>query len=168
MWWRLRASDWKRGKGEPNRKALRRIVQGGEVPGLLAYAGDEPVGWCALAPRERYRRLATSRALAPVDDRPVWSVSCFFVARPWRRRGVTRELLRAAARHAGSRGARLLEGYPVATPKGAIPAVWAWTGFESAFRAAGFREAARRSPSRPIMRRTLRPSRPASAAGRRR
>ena len=156
MWWRLEKKAFDAGKGARNRRAMKRIVDSGEAPGLLAYAGGVPVGWCALAPRDRYPRLARSRVLAPVDDRPVWSVVCFFVAKPWRRRGVTVALLEAAAKFARSRGARILEGYPVA-PRGAeIPAAFAYPGLPSAFEKAGFREAARRSETRPIVRREIR------------
>jgi GNAT superfamily N-acetyltransferase len=113
------------------------------------------VGWCALAPRATYVRLGTSRNLKPVDEQPVWSVSCFFVARPYRRRGVTVQLLRAAVKHARSRGARIVEGYPIEPGDGNVPAAFAWTGFVPAFREAGFDEVARRSPRQPIMRITL-------------
>jgi len=123
---------------------------------VLAYHDGRPIGWCAIAPREEYVALARSRVLKPVDDSSVWSVSCFFVARPYRRRGVTTQLLRGAVSYAASRGARLVEGYPTA-PRGGLPDVFVWTGLPGSFEKAGFREVARRSPTRPIMRRTVRP-----------
>jgi GNAT superfamily N-acetyltransferase len=86
----------------------------------------------------------------------VWSVTCLFIARPYRRRGLSVELLKAASKYAARRGARILEGYPVEPKKGRLPDAFAWTGLVSAFRAAGFDEAARHSASRPIMRRVLR------------
>jgi GNAT superfamily N-acetyltransferase len=159
MYWRLGAKEYAAGKGAGNKAALRGTVERGEVPGILAYAGDEPVGWCAVAPRDAYPRLARSRILAPLDEQPVWSVSCLFVARPWRRRGVSRALIEAAVAHARARGARLVEGYPV-DPAAPQADAFVWTGLASAFERAGFREAARRSPTRPIMRRRLRPPRP--------
>jgi GNAT superfamily N-acetyltransferase len=151
MTWRRSAAAFKAGKGEGNRRAMRRLVMAGEAPGVLAYAGGEPVGWCAVAPRERYVRLAASRTLAPVDDAPVWAVSCFFVRREWRGRGLTVRLLGAAADHARAHGARLVEGYPY-EPPGRLPGPFVWTGLAAAFRAAGFTEVARRSATRPIMR----------------
>lgn len=155
MWWRLKRSQFEKQKGQGNKRALKRIVDSGEVPGLLAYAGREPVGWCALAPRATYPVLDRSRILKPVDDKPVWAVSCFFVARPFRRRGVTAQLLRAAADYARKRGVKILEGYPVDPKKGWMPDAFAWTGLAAAFRRAGFVEVLRRSPTRPIMRRVL-------------
>ncbi|HET9951388.1 MAG TPA: GNAT family N-acetyltransferase [Candidatus Eisenbacteria bacterium] len=156
MFWKLPRGEFDRGKGEGNRRALRAIVRGGEVPGLLAYAGGEPVGWCAVEPRAAYAGLSRSRVLAPVDETPVWSVPCFFIARGWRRKGVTVRLLRAAAAHAAARGASFLEGYPIAPAKGAMADAFAWTGLVGAFEKAGFEEVARRSATRPIMRKRLR------------
>jgi len=157
MFWRQTQSEFLRLKGEGNRRSFRQLVESGANPGLIAYAGRTPVGWCALAPREDYTRLERSRILAPVDDTPVWSVVCFFVARQHRRRGITTALLRAAGEYAKRRGARILEGYPVEPAKGPVPDVFVYTGIASAFRAAGFEEAARRSKTRPIMRLALVP-----------
>lgn len=152
MWWRLKRSEFERQKGEKNRKALKRIVESGEVPGLLAYADGQPVGWCSVAPREAFGALERSRVLKRVDDRPVWSVVCFFVAKPFRRRGVTVDVLRAAVEYAREHGARIVEGYPIEPKKSPAPDPFVWTGLPSAFRQAGFVEVARRSPTRPIMR----------------
>jgi GNAT superfamily N-acetyltransferase len=96
-----------------------------------------------------------SRVLAPVDDRPVWSVSCLFIAKPFRRQGVSVALIGAATKFARSHGARVVEAYPVVPYSDAMPAAFAWTGTVSAYERAGFREVARRSEARPIMRRTL-------------
>jgi GNAT superfamily N-acetyltransferase len=152
MWWRLTRSEFERKKGAGTRRALKKIVESGKVPGVLAYAEGKPVGWCAVAPREAYSTLERSRVLAPVDDQPAWSVTCFFVARPFRRKGLTVELLRAAVEFARRKGAKIIEGYPVEPRKGAIPDVFAYTGLPSAFRKAGFVEVLRRSRTRPIMR----------------
>jgi GNAT superfamily N-acetyltransferase len=154
MVWRLGRSEWERGKGEGNRHAFKGVVDAGERPGVIAYAGGVPAGWCAVAPRDTYPALSRSLILKPVDDSPVWSISCLFVARSYRRQGLTTHLLVAAFTFAVSRGATIVEGYPV-EPRGPdMPAAFAWTGIASAFRDAGFVEVARRSESRPIMRRT--------------
>ena len=155
MWWRLQHAEWVKQKGSKNRAALKRIVERSETPGLLAYAGKRPVGWCALAPREVYPRLDRSRILERVDEKPVWSVVCFFVAREFRRRGVTLKLLEAGVDYARKHGATIVEGYPVEPKSGRMADVFAYTGLVSAFRKAGFVEVERRSKSRPIMRRDL-------------
>ena len=152
MWWRLARARYEAGRGERNRRALRRLVGSGTSPGILAYAGKEPVGWCAVEPRSAYPRLARSRTLKPVDGAPVWSITCFFVARRWRRKGVTRSLALAAVAHARKRGARLVEAYPV-DPRGDLADAFVYTGLASTFLRAGFREVARRSATRPIVRR---------------
>jgi len=151
MWWRLTRSQFNRQKGEGNKKALRKIVDSGETPGIIAYAKDQPVAWCSVSPRERYLALERSRILRRVDDEPVWSVVCFFVAKTFRGRGVTVALLRGAAEYAKKHGARIVEGYPV-EPKRPMPAAFLFTGVASAFQKAGFVEVLRRSETRSIMR----------------
>lgn len=155
MYWRLPRSTFEREKGDGNRRAFQKLVATGEPPGLLAYDGGRPVGWCAIAPRTEYPKMARSRILQPVDDRPVWSVSCLFITKPYRRRGVSVRLLEAAADYARRRGGRIVEGYPVEPRQGNMPDPFVWTGLASAFRQAGFTEVARRSKTRPIMRRDL-------------
>ena len=158
MYWRLDAKAYTAGKGAGNRAALRRIVRRGEEPGILAYADGQPVGWCAVAPREEYPRLDRSRVLARLDEKQVWSISCLFVARPWRKRGVSGALIESAVAHARSRGAKIVEGYPV-DPAALQADAFVWTGIASAYERAGFREMERRSPTRPIMRRKVSPPR---------
>lgn len=152
MYWRQTQREFEAGAGEPNRFALRALTERGEIPGLLAYHNGKAVGWISLGPRQNFQRLARSRVLKPVDDQDVWSVVCFFVARNYRRQGLTVYLLREGVRYAAGCGARIIEGYPVAPKSGNAPAVFLYTGTEAAFLKAGFVEVARRSESRPIMR----------------
>ncbi len=152
MWWRLKRKEFEEQKGDGNRRAMKELVEGGTVTGLIAYVGGKPVGWCSVAPREKYSALGRSRILKPVDDRPVWSVVCFFVRKDQRRKGLSVRLLEEAAQFAKKQGALILEGYPVEPKKAETPSVFAYTGLASAFRSAGFTEAARRSETRPIMR----------------
>lgn len=156
LWWRLPPKTWQAGKAGTNRTTFEALVcQSPIPPGVLAIHAEEAVGWCAVAPRGDYPRLARSRILAPVDDTPVWSVTCFFVAPRWRRRGLMVHLLEGAADLALRHGARFLEGYPVDLGNRTTAGTFLFTGAASAFRSAGFREIERRSPTRPIMRRDL-------------
>jgi GNAT superfamily N-acetyltransferase len=154
MYMRLPLAEFNRGKGEGNRRALRRLVSR-KPPGLIAYADGRPVGWVAVAPRQEFRRFETSRVLAPVPGERVWSVPCFFVRSGERGKGVSAALLEAAAGFAREHGAGAVEGYPNVNRAERQAAAFVWTGFESTFRRAGFREVARRSPTRPILRRTF-------------
>ena len=156
MWWRLPNAQFEEQKGPTNQRALRGLVEAGAVPGLIAYDGAKPVGWCSLAPREEFIRLERSRILRPLDPLPVWSIVCFFVDKKHRRRGVSLELLEGAKRWARQQGAEILEGYPVEPAKDRVPSLFVFTGLAAAFSKAGFVECARRSATRPIMRCDLR------------
>lgn len=153
MWWRLKRSEFDRQKGAGNRQAFKAIVESGHrIPGLLAYKNRQPVGWCSVAPRDEFPVLGRSRILKPVDNTPVWSIVCFFIDKNHRHQGLTVALLQAAIEYVKQQGGNVLEGYPVEPKKDKMPAVFAWTGFASAFRQLGFVEVARRSETRPIMR----------------
>lgn len=155
MLWRRSKKEMDAGMGDGNRDAMRQIFEDGHTPGLIAFQDSAPVGWIQIDKREAFPRLESSRVLQPVDDEDVWSVSCFLVDKRVRRKGVSVQLLRAACTWASERGASIVEGYPIDTPKSSYPSVYAWTGFVGTFLEAGFSEVARRSATRPIMRKHL-------------
>jgi GNAT superfamily N-acetyltransferase len=145
-------------RGPRNRSLFRGLVREGREPGLLAYLDGRPVGWVSVAPRSEFGRIERSRQVEPIDDKPVWSVVCFYMHRSHRGKGVGSALLEAAVDHARRRGARIVEGYPL-DPRGwRIDNPMAYPGLRSMFERAGFREVARRGHRR-IMRRTVRPAR---------
>lgn len=152
MWFRMTRSDFEKNKGAGNKKALKKIVDSGQVPGILTYHRGEPIGWCSVGPRESFSALERSRILKRVDDRPAWSVVCFVVNRTYRGMGVSAALLKAAVEYAKRKGTKIIEGYPVEPRKDRMPDVFAYYGFASTFRQAGFKEVARRSETRPFMR----------------
>ncbi len=154
MNWRLPKKLFDEGKGVGNRKAMKKIIASGEVPGLLAYDANTPVAWCSVAPREAFPRMEKAPTLKRVDDQPVWSVTCFYMSKGYRRRGLSVALLEAAITYVKKQGGKILEGYPYEVKKGAspLPGAFVWTGLVPAFRKAGFKIAKRRSKSRPIMR----------------
>ena len=158
MFFRRPRAEWSAGcaeSGKGNKRAFKRIVVQGEEPGLLAYVDGEPAGWVAVAPREEYGGLARSRTLKPIDELPVWSVTCFYVARAHRKKGVTVALLEAAAKFVKRKKGVALEGYP-SDPKARWPDAYAYQGTVGAFTKAGFVEVKRVSKGRAIMRRLLR------------
>jgi GNAT superfamily N-acetyltransferase len=161
MWWRIPGGEFARNGNAGNLAALRELVDAGKPVGLLGYAGGDPVGFCALAPRPAYGRLLRSPALRPADpDEPlVWSVPCFFVARGRRRTGVATGMLVAAVAHAAAAGAAALEGYPVEA--GGRPAAELFTGTVAMFARHGFEVTTRPGTGRRVvMRRDLTRPRP--------
>jgi GNAT superfamily N-acetyltransferase len=164
-WFRVRSVDFRSATPAANRRVLEGAVTElraeHRAPGLVAYRDGEAIGWVSLGPRDDYERLQHSRVLAPIDERPVWSIVCFVVARGARRQGVAHAMLEAAVDYARDHGATLLEGYPIDPGGGRVPAANAYTGTVGMFERAGFRVATRRqanrkSALRPIMRRAIR------------
>jgi GNAT superfamily N-acetyltransferase len=153
MYWRIGPAYHKRAR-EKNKSAFHRIVEHGPPPGLLAFDGDQAVGWCQLTPRQELSWLKSKQPLQPVDDVPVWAVSCFYIRRGYRRRGVMAALIVEALKTAKRANAPALEAYPVDT---SVPGSTrnVFTGTASTFRRLGFKTIARREPTRPMMRHEL-------------
>jgi GNAT superfamily N-acetyltransferase len=141
---------------ETRKRALKALVDRGRVPpGLIGYRDGRPIGWVSLGPRADYARLVRSPVMKPVDDADVWSIVCFFVDARERGRGVSEALLKAALGWARSQGVKLVEAYPVdRARRGSDDSMW--FGAKSMFDDAGFREVARRKPTRPVVRKPLR------------
>jgi len=152
MYWRQTRSQFNARLGEPNHQAFKAIVLSGEPVGLLAYAAGKPLGWMAIAPRDEYPTLDRSRVLKRVDDRKVWSVSCFYTAPGFRTKGVTVALLEASKDFVRQQHGTIVEGYPIIPRNNKVSTVAAYTGLLSAYLQAGFQEVARYSATRPIMR----------------
>ena len=126
--------------------------------GLIAYIGDEAVGWCAVEPRPAYfgllRVYRTPWEARNEDkaDESVWSVTCVLVRAGYRKRGVAYALARAAVDRARSSGARALEAYPMRTEAGEISWDEIHVGAQSIFAAAGMAEVSRPGKRRVVMR----------------
>ena len=148
MYWRI-GNDYLKRPRDANKAAFCELVKSGPPPGLLAFDGDLAVGWCQLTPREALPWLDRTWRLKRVDDVPVWSLSCFYIRKGYRKRGVTSALIAAALETAKRAGAPALEAYPLdakLTPSAS------GTGYVSTFQRAGFKIVARRVPPRPIVR----------------
>jgi GNAT superfamily N-acetyltransferase len=160
-YFRVRGRDWSNSTAAGNRAEMESLAGREDVaPGLLGYRDGRVVGWVSLGPRSDYKRLASSKILAPVDDTPVWSIVCFVVSRRARGQGVATELLAAAIDYARDHGATMLEAYPVDTTDGRVPAANAYHGPLPMFERAGFHVVERRqwnakTPIRPIVRLAL-------------
>jgi GNAT superfamily N-acetyltransferase len=156
MSWRLKHAEFEAGKGAKNKSRIKKLAASATPPGIMLYEDGQAVAWCSLGPRETFPRLEGSRVWKPVDDQPVWSISCFFVRKGFRNRGLSVKLLNAAKDFAKQHGARILEGYPQELKGKRLPDVFVWTGLAASYEHAGFEVAARRSPAKPIMRFELR------------
>lgn len=161
MWWRKSRSHFGHDKGTVNRDDLHRLVRGDQPPGLLGYLNQEPVAWVALAPRSTYPVAARSRIMSLPPDIPnqephsetdIWLISCLFVRRDQRRRGIATTMLKHAVAHATTSGAWALDGVPVEPKSTHVPDAFAWTGLPACFQAAGFVEIARPGQHRPLLR----------------
>ena len=146
--------DEKRKDGR-TKNEMKKLVKDKIEPGIIAYDDDKPVGWIAIQPREKYSRLSNSKILQPVDDKQVWSIVCFFVHKDYRKMGISVELIKNACSFAASNGGTIVEAYPTETKTKNSAPVFIYTGTSAAFKKAGFKEVARRSETRPIMRKKL-------------
>jgi len=151
MWWRLARKKFTEQLGDINRKAFKKIVKSGEIPGIIAYSKDKPVSWISIAPREQFPALERSQTLKRIDNKPVWSIVCFFIDKSFRKKGITRLLIKNALDYAKENGANIIEGYPV-EPIKKMPDASVYTGTKSTFIKEGFVEVTRRPNKRTIMR----------------
>lgn len=141
------------GDGRDNRDRFADIASAGPPPGLIGYVNGDPKGWVQVGPRSEFPTLGRSRLLKPVDDVEPWSINCFVVRAGERRQGIGRGLLEAAVEYAKSRGALVIEAYPVDGNRES--AVDYFTGTLSMFAEHGFTEIIRRNDTRPIVRLTV-------------
>ena len=152
MSWRLSRAEFDKKKGEGNKRAMKKFVGNKEQIGIIAYVGKKPVGWCSFAPREMYIKLENARVLKRIDDEPVWSITCFFLTKDFRRKGLSVEILKGVIGYCRKKKVKIIEAYPILPYSNNMPAAFAWTGFLSSFESAGFKIAKRWSKARPIMR----------------
>jgi GNAT superfamily N-acetyltransferase len=155
MWWRTSRKEFADCQGEKNRLAMKALVDGGTVPGLIGYVDGRPAAWCALGPRDDFESINRSRVLKKLDDTPVWSLPCLFVGKDFRGRNLTEAMIRAAVDYVRRQGGKVVEAYPTVPRQGKLPPVSSFMGFPDVFARAGFVECARPSEARMIMRRVI-------------
>lgn len=153
MWPRLSKQDFNEGKAEDgNKKAMKDLVWAGEPVGILGFYEDQPIAWCAFAPREHYLKLENSRVHKRIDNEAVWSIPCLFIRKDFRKIGASVELLKGVIQYAKARGIRILEAYPAIPTQEKLPDSFAWIGLYKSFQQAGFFIADRTSKNRPMVR----------------
>jgi GNAT superfamily N-acetyltransferase len=161
MHWRREKGGqaWEKVKGEPNRRAFKKLVESGRANGILALDREKPIGWCSFGPRVDFPRLERTKAYRYpegsrlADQHPnVWSINCFYLHRDYRRQGLITPMIQATIEAIRKRRGRLVEAYPVTlTGDGnKLPAAFSYTGPEIVFQRLGFKEVQRLAPSRPL------------------
>jgi len=138
MYWRFSQKEYNSGDRERNKRALKSLVESGKSIGLLAYLGETPVGWCGLSPRKNFERLERARYLKRLDDKPVWSIVCFFIHPKHRHQGVATALLDSAIQFVAEQGAPTLESYPIMDWGEPMTLSAAYPGTVEMFQKAGF------------------------------
>ena len=152
MWWRLARKEFEQQQGAGNKQAMKNLVKNGTVPGILGYVDKEVAAWCSVSSREDYSALNRSRILKPIDDRPVWSIVCFYIAKSFRGQGTLLQLIRGAVDYVKKNGGEVVEAYPT-LPRGKdLPPVSSFMGLPEVFEKAGFEMCARPSAAKVIMR----------------
>lgn len=145
MAWRATPEEVKRTDRASRKAAFTGRVKQGIPVGILGYLDDKPIAWCSIAPRPTYRDLGGA---AEMPGENCWSLVCFFVQRDYRGQGITARLIDAAVGYARSRGAGVVEAYPVDPDSPS----YRFMGFVSAFEKAGFVEVGRAGTRRHVMR----------------
>jgi len=156
-YWRLRHTEFRETGAAHHRDVLRDRVDSGEPPGLLAYREDEPVAWVSVEPRDRFEAFEYARVYTPVDETPVWTVTCFFLREDVRGEGLTTHLLEAVKRHVRAHGGTAVEGYPERPADPSSSVTPGYMGLVPAFESAGFERVAELSNGRPVYRATVTP-----------
>ena len=152
MFWRLTSKEYELNKGESNRIKIHDLVQGKKKLGIIAFKNDMPIGWCSISPRNTLTRLENSHLLKRIDDVPVWSITCLFVKKEFRRKNISSILASEAAKFAFKNGALVVEAYPIIPKKKKVPEIFAFTGFASAYKKAKFKIVRKPNENRLIMR----------------
>ena len=153
MYYRLSKSDFQEGKiDEGNKNAMKELVWNNQPAGLMALYEGRAIAWCAFAPRENFSKLGRSRVHKRIDDKPVWSIPCFFIHKDFRRQGVSVQLLKGVINFAKQNRIKIVEAYPTIPTKDILPDTFAWIGLYKSFERAGFEIVDRTSKNRPMVR----------------
>ena len=152
MYFRLSYKDFQANKPDGNKKMVRHLVNKGKPQGLIASINNEPVGWIALAPREDYMKLENARVFKRIDDKPVWSITCFFIKKQFRQMGLSQLLIKGAIDYAKKKKIKTLEAYPAIPYSEKVPHSFLWVGILSSFIKNGFKIVQQNSKSRAMVR----------------
>ncbi len=153
MYYRLKKNDFIEGKADDgNKDAMHELVKAGKPAGMIAFYEDLPIAWCAFAPREDFMKLENSRVHKRIDNKEVWSIPCFFIAKEFRRQHISVLLLEGVIEYARKQGIKIIEAYPSIPTQEKLLDSFAWIGLYKSFERAGFEIVDRTSKNRPMVR----------------
>jgi GNAT superfamily N-acetyltransferase len=153
MFYRLKQADFKAGKvNDINKSRMKELIREEKPVGIIAIHEGQAIAWCAFAPREDYLKLENSRVHKRIDDKPVWSIPCFFIDKKFRRKGISVTLLKGVIEYARKHKIGIIEAYPTIPTQEKLPDAFAWIGLYKSFERAGFEIVDHKSKSRPMVR----------------
>ncbi len=153
MYFRLSKNDFIEGKeNDGNKNAMKELVWGGAPTGIMALYEGEAIGWCAFAPREDHKKIERSRVHKRIDSASVWSVTCFFIHKDFRKMGISIAMLKGVIGVARQEGIKIIEAYPTIPTQDKLPDSFAWIGLYRSFERVGFEIVDRTSKNRPMVR----------------
>lgn len=152
MTFRLPKKEFEANKYDGNKQLMKQLVDSGKPAGLIATKNNEPVGWIAFAPREHYLKIEKSRAFTRIDEKAVWSVTCFFVKKEYRHKGFSKLLIKGVIDYARQHHIKTLEAYPAIPYSPKVSPPFLWVGILSAFTDNGFTIVQQNGKSRAMVR----------------
>ena len=153
MFYRLEKAAFTEGKQDDgNKNAMKELALAGAPTGVLGIYDGQAIAWCAFAPRTDFPKMARSRVHKPIDDEPVWSITCFFIDKAFRRMGISVAMLKGVIRYARKQKIKIIEAYPTIPTTETLPDSFAWIGLYKSFERAGFKIVDRTSKNRPMVR----------------
>lgn len=157
QYWKVcKGEKWEDIKGAKAKRRFKKEITEMKTFGTIAYEGERPVGWCSFGPRITYPALERARTLQCSDAENVWSITCFFVLKEYRKKGIAASLLKASLKGIKKRGGVVAEGYPSKpNPEGKYVDAFAWTGTLSLFENEGFKVEGKPGGSKVRVRKTV-------------
>jgi GNAT superfamily N-acetyltransferase len=152
MYFRMSSTEFPNDKYEGHKGRMYDLVKAGNPTGLIATINKEAVGWIAFAPREDHKRIENSRAFKRIDDKPVWSITCFFIKKEFRKMGLSEQMIKGVIDFAKKKRIKTREAYPAIPYSDKVPAPFLWVGILSAFTKNGFEVVQQNGKSRAMVR----------------
>ncbi len=146
---------WGKRTSKQNREEKDMLVKTGKSHGVLMYHNGDPIGWCQFGPREELPRIDRMRKYRASEEEDFWRITCFFIDKRYRGKGVAREALRAALRVMKQDGVKLVEAYPIDVGQKRYSSSQMWFGSLKLFEEFGFTKVGNLGKNQPIVRKEL-------------